>query len=539
MSATYDVVLRGGLVVDGTGREAFVGDVAISGDRIAEVAPKARGRGALELDVRDLAIAPGFINMLSWAIAPLFHDGRSLSDIKQGVTLEVFGEGWSMGPYTEAMRREVMARQGDITYEVDWTTLGEGLQRLQRRGVSCNIASFVGAATVRIHELGYEDRRASPEELGRMRALVRQAMRDGALGVGSALIYTPATFADTDELAALASAAAESGGMYISHLRNEGDRLLDAVDELIEIARRARCRAEIYHLKQAGAANWSKLEDVVARIEAARAGGLAITADMYPYTAGATGLDAAMPPWSQEGGHARWIARLREPGVRSRVIDEMRRPGTTWDNLYRSAGSADNILLLQFKNPALKPLTGKTLAAVARLRGSAPEATAIDLVIEDDSRVGCAYFLMAEPNVHRQIGLPWMSFGSDAGSLAPEGPFLLSNPHPRAYGTFARLLGQYVRDGAAASLPDAVRRLTSFPATNLKLVDRGLLSVGSFADVVAFDPVRIRDHATYDEPHRFASGLAHVFVNGIQVLRNGEHTGATPGRVVHGPGFTA
>ena len=530
-------VLRGGLIVDGSGTEPFRGDVAISGDRIVAVAPIVQERGDVELDVRDLAVAPGFINMLSWAIAPLFHDGRSMSDIKQGVTLEIFGEGWSMGPYTESMRREVMERQGDLRYDVDWTTLGHGLERLERHGVSCNVASFVGAATLRIHELGYDDRRATPEELGRMRALVRQSMREGALGVGSSLIYTPATFADTDELASLASAAGEFGGMYISHLRNEGDRLVEAVDELIEIARRARCAAEIYHLKQAGRANWRKLDDVIEHVEAARAEGLAITADMYPYTAGATGLDAAMPPWSQEGGHSKWVARLRDPSVRQRVVAEMREPATTWDNLYRSAGSAENVLLLQFKNPALKPLTGKTLAAVAATRQKTPEETAIDLVIEDDSRVGCAYFLMAESNVHRQIGLHWMSFGSDAGSMAPEGPFLLSNPHPRAYGTFARVLGHYARDGSAASLQDAVRRMTSLPAQNLKLEDRGLLQPGCFADVVAFDPVRIRDHATYDEPHRFATGVEHVFVNGVHVLRDAEHTGATPGRVVRGPGF--
>ncbi|TMD60795.1 MAG: D-aminoacylase [Chloroflexi bacterium] len=532
-------VLRGGLIVDGSGAEPFRGDVAISGDRVAAVAPIVQQRGAVELDVRDLAVAPGFINMLSWAIAPLFHDGRSMSDIKQGVTLEIFGEGWSMGPYTQRMRREVMERQADLKYEVDWTTLGEGLERLERRGVSCNIASFVGAATLRIHELGYDDRRATPQELGRMRALVRQSMRDGALGVGSALIYTPATFADTDELAALASAAGEFGGMYISHLRNEGDRLLEAVDELIEIARRARCGGEIYHLKQAGRENWPKLDEVIERVEGARAEGLAITADMYPYTAGATGLDAAMPPWSQEGGHGKWIARLRDPEMRRRVIEEMRQPATTWDNLYRAAGSAENVLLLQFKNPALKSLTGKTLAAVAALRRKTPEDTALDLVIEDDSRVGCAYFLMAETNVHRQIGLPWMSFGSDAGSLAPEGPFLLSNPHPRAYGTFARVLGHYARDGGAANLQDVVRRMTSLPARNLKLQDRGVLETGAFADVVVFDPTRIRDHATYDEPHRFATGVEHVFVNGVAVLRDAEHTGATPGRVVRGPGFSA
>ncbi len=532
----HSVVIRGGLVIDGSGAEPYAGDVAIDGDRLAAVG-RVRGRGALEIDARGLAVAPGFVNMLSWAFGSLLVDGRSQSDLRQGVTLEVFGEGWSAGPYTEEMRRDVMEQQGDVKFDVDWTTLGEGLERLVSGGVSCNVASFVGAATVRIHELGYADRGPTAEELGRMRALVRAAMREGALGVASALIYAPATFAHTDELTALASAAAEASGMYISHLRNEGDRLLEAVDELIAIARGAGCPGEIYHLKQAGRANWGKLAQVIERVESARDAGLAISADMYPYEAGATGLDAAMPPWVQEGGHREWLRRLRDPATRARVAAEMREPPTEWESLLRAAGGAGGALLSSFKNPALKHLTGKTLAEVARMRDASPEETAIDLVIADDSRVGTIYFVVSPDNIRRQVQLPWMSFGSDAQSQAPEGVFLLSNPHPRAYGTFARLLARYVREERVVAPAEAVRRLTSFPARNLKLDRRGLLAPGHFADVVVFDPARIQDHATYAEPHRYASGVAHVFVNGAPVLKDGEHTGARPGRVVRGPGW--
>ena len=489
-------------------------------------------RGATEIDAGGLVVAPGFINVLSWAFDTLMHDGRSQSDIRQGVTLEIFGEGTSPGPYTETMRREMQERQNDVRYPVDWETLGEGLERLVSRGVSCNVASFIGATTVRIHEIGYEDRPAAPAELDRMRELVREAMREGALGVGSSLIYTPAMFADTAELIALASASAEFGGMYISHLRSEGARLLEAIDELIEIARRAGCPGEIYHLKQAGREHWPKLDAAIARVEAARAEGLAITADMYPYAAAATALDAAMPPWVREGGHRRWVERLRDPVARARAIAEMRRPGDTWENLYAAAGSADNLVLLAFRNPALKSLTGRTLGAVARERGVSPEDAAVDLVIEDDSDVGCAYVLMSEDNARHQVGLPWMSFESDGGSLAPEGVFLLSH-----YGAFARVLGRYVRDERAATLEDAIRRMTSFPAGNLKLYRRGLLHPGYAADVVVFDPVRIQDHATLADPHRFATGVREVIVNGVMVLRAGEHTDARPGRVVRGPGW--
>jgi N-acyl-D-aspartate/D-glutamate deacylase len=498
---------------------------------------KVRGRGRTEIDARGMAVAPGFINMLSWSSEPLLVDGRSQSEIRQGVTLEVMGEGWSMGPLNDEMKLRVVREQTDIKYDVAWTTLGEYLDHLVKRGIACNVASFVGATTVRIHELGYADRAPTPAELERMRALVRQAMEEGALGVGSSLIYAPAFYARTEELIELCKAAAPYGGMYISHMRSEGARLLDAVDELIRIAREAGVPAEIYHLKAAGASNWSKLDSVIARVEAARAQGLRITADMYTYTAGATGLDAAMPPWVQEGGLPEWRRRLLDPAIRARVAREMRTPTDRWENLLMAAGSPEKVLLVAFKQDSLKPLTGKSLAEVARLRGKSPEETAMDLVVADDSRVGTVYFLMSEDNVHREVGLAWMAFGSDEGSQAPEGVFLKSNPHPRAYGCFARLLGKYVRDEKAATLADAVRRLTSFPAANLGLDRRGRLEPGCFADVVVFDPATIQDHATYEKPHQYATGVRDVLVNGQLVLRNGEHTGATPGRVVRGRGW--
>ena len=482
-------------------------------------------------------VAPGFINMLSWATDTLIEDGRSLGDIRQGVTLEVFGEGWSYGPYTEAMKVEAVARQADIYYDIEWTTLGEYLDYLVARGVSPNVASFVGATTVRIHVLGYEDRPPSAEELEEMRRLVRQAMEEGALGVGSSLIYAPAFYADTEELIELARVAGEYGGMYISHIRSEGNRLVESVDELITIAREASIPAEIYHLKAGGRDNWDKLDEVVARVEAARAEGLSITADMYTYTAGATGLDAAMPPWVQEGGHDAWVERLQDPEIRRRVIEEMKTPTDSWENLYLAAGSPENVLLVGFKSEALKPLTGRTLAEVAAERGTSPEETAIDLVVEDNNRVGTVYFLMSEENVRRQIALPWVSFGSDAESMEPEGVFLQWNPHPRAYGNFARVLGHYTRDEGLITLAEAVRRLSGLPAENLQIRRRGRLTAGNFADVVVFDPATIEDHATFSEPHQLATGMVHVFVNGTPVLTDGEHTGAAPGRVVRGPGW--
>ncbi|WP_456424846.1 N-acyl-D-amino-acid deacylase family protein [Rhodocaloribacter sp.] len=533
----YDTVIRGGMLYDGSGNPPVRGDVAIRADTIAAVGDLGGTRGRTEIDATGLAVAPGFINMLSWATESLIEDGRSQSDIRQGVTLEVFGEGWSLGPLNDAMKTDLKNAQSDIRFDIDWTTLGEYLESLERRGVAPNVASFVGATTVRIHELGYEDRPPTPEELDRMRALVRQAMEEGALGVGSSLIYTPAFYANTDELVELSKVASEYGGMYISHMRSEGNRLLEAVDELLTIAREAGIPAEIYHLKAAGRANWHKLDDVIARVEAARAEGLKITADMYTYTAGATGLDAAMPPWVQEGGFEAWRTRLRDPAVRARVAREMRTPTDAWENLLLAAGP-DNVLVVGFRNEKLRRYTGMTLAEVAEERGVSPEVAAMDLVVEDSSRVGTVYFLMSEDNVRRQITLPWMSFGSDAGSLAPEGVFLNTNPHPRAYGNFARLLGRYVRDEGLIPLEEAVRRLTTLPASNLKLRRRGALKPGYFADLAVFDPEKIRDHATFAEPHRYATGMVHVFVNGVAVLRDGEHTGATPGRVVRGPGWT-
>jgi N-acyl-D-amino-acid deacylase len=525
----HDVVLRGGTVYDGEGGSPYAADVAIDSDLIAAVMPAIAGRGRREIDVSGLAVAPGFINMLSWAVPSLIADGRAQSDVRQGVTLEVFGEGSSMGPLTEAMRGDQLERQADIKYDIPWTTLRQGLDHLVRLGVSVNVASFVGATTLRVHEVGYDDREPTRDELERMRRLARDAAAEGALGLGSALIYTPGTFASTDELAALAEAA---GGTYISHLRNEGDRLLEAVDELIEIAGRAHVRGEIYHLKQAGKENWSKLPAVIERVEKARAEGLDITADMYPYTAGATGLNASMPPWVQEGGFRAWIARLRDDSVRERVAREMRAPGKEWENLYLAAGGPEGVLLVSFKNDALKPLTGKTLAEVAKARGRSPEETAMDLVVEDESRVGACYFIASEDNLRREVAIEWMSFGSDEAAPAPEGVFLRSNPHPRAYGTFARLLGRYVREEAVIPLEEAIRRLTSFPARNLRLDRRGRIARGFFADVVVFDPSRITDHATYADPHRYASGMVDVFVSGEQVLSRGEHTGARPGRVL-------
>ena len=532
----FDLILRGGTIYDGSGGEPFTGDVAINADRIATIGVLEDARGKTEVDCRGLAVAPGFINVLSWATESLIEDGRSQGDIRQGVTLEVFGEGESMGPLTAEMKKELVARQRDVKYEVTWTTLAEYLDHLVTRGVSPNVASFIGATTARIHVLGYEDRAPTPEELERMRVLVRQAMQEGALGVGSSLIYAPAFYSKTAELTALAAAAAEQGGMYISHIRSEGNRLLEAVDELITIARQSGARAEIYHLKAAGKANWGRLEEAIGRIETARSEGLAITADMYTYTAGATGLDAAMPPWVQEGGHRAWVERLRNPAIRRRVAQEMKNSTDSWENFHTAAGP-ENILLVGFKSQALKPLTGKTLAQVAAMRGKSPEETAMDLVVEDDSRVESVYFLMSEENVARQIALPWVSFGSDAGSLAPEGVFLESSTHPRAYGNFARLLGKYVRDEKLIPLQEAIRRITSLPATNLRLERRGALTAGNFADVVVLDAARVQDHATYERPHQYATGVAHVWVNGVQVLKDGEHTGAKPGRVVRGPGW--
>jgi N-acyl-D-amino-acid deacylase len=536
-SRTHDVLIRNGMIYDGSGEAPFEGDVAIDGDAITWVGPAGGAHGRVEVDAGGLAVAPGFINMLSQSSETFLVDGRSQSDLRQGVTLEVLGESLSFGPLNDMMKGWLTELQGDLKFDIPWTTLGEYLEHLARRGVAANVASFVGSGTLRVHVLGFENRAARPDELEQMCALARQAMAEGALGLSSALIYVPDCFNRTEELIALARAAGEYGGLYITHMRSEGDRVLEGLDEALTIARQAGIRTEIYHLKVAGQANWPKLDALIARVEAARAQGLQITADMYPYTAGMSGLDASMPHWVQEGGHRAWVERLKDPGVRVRVRQEIATPSNTWENLYLLSGSAENVLFVGFKNESLKPLTGETLAEVAALRGKSPEETMIDLVVEDDSRVMTAYFSIAEDNIRREIALPWVSFGSDAESAAPEGVFLKSSTHPRAYGTFARLLGYYVRDEKIVPLQEAVRRLTTLPASNLGLSRRGALKPGCLADVVVFDPANIRDHATYTQPQQYATGVQHVFVNGQQVLRDGEHTGLLPGRVVRGPGW--
>lgn len=532
-----DLLIRNGVIYDGSGGAPVRGDVAVRDGRVVATGTLSGYTAAREVNANGLAVAPGFINTLSWSVESLIYDGRGMSEIKQGVTLEIFGEGNSMGPVNDRVREEMIKTQGDIHYDVTWKTLGEYLDFLVKKGVSPNVASFVGATTVRENVVGYDDVAPTPAQLKQMQDLVRQAMREGALGVGSSLIYAPASYAKTDELIALCKAASESGGGYISHMRSEGDRFLEALDELIQISREAKVHAQAYHLKAAGQKNWPKMAQAIAKIEAARKEGLPITADMYAYTAGATGLDAAMPTWVQQGGIDGWVAQLKKPDVRKKVLAEMRDPNAKWESLLLAAGSPDRVLLIGFKTDKLKPLTGKTLAEVAKMRGVSPEDAAIDLVIEDHTRVGTAYFLMSEENVKLGLSQPWVNIGSDAEAAAPEGPFLLSNPHPRAYGTFARFLGRYVRDQKVATLQDAIRRLTRQPAESFKLKDRGCMSKGCFADIVVFDPAKINDLATFDKPHQYAVGMVHVFVNGTQVLRDGEHTGAKPGQVVRGPGW--
>ncbi len=529
----YDVIIRGGTIYDGSGGTPFPGDVAVKDDRIAAIAPHLDGHGRTEIDARGKAVSPGFINMLAHPEESLIADGRGLSDLAQGVTLEVMGED-SMGPLTPEMKRLGEARQSDIKYPITWATLGGYLDMLQKKGISPNVASFVGAGTVRTNLLGEADIQPTPEQLEAMKGLVKQAMEEGALGLTDALIYSPNTYAKTPELIALAKVSARCGGIYIAHIRSEGDRLEEAVQESIDIAEASGAPAEIYHFKQAGRSNWSKLDKVVAMIEAARARGVRITANMYNYTAGATGLDASMPSWVQDGGLEKWIQRLKDPAIRAKVKAEMLNPHpATWENLYAGAGP-EGTLLLAFKNPKLKPLTGKTLAEVAREWGESPEDTAIDLVIQDGTRVGVAYFLMSEDNVRREVALPWMSFGSDEAAPAPEGVFLLANSHPRAYGNFARLLGKYARENHDLTLQEAVRRLSGFPAQDLSLADRGLLKAGYYADIVVFDPNTIADRATYAAPHQLAIGVEDVLVNGGFAFKDGKATGAPTGRFVHG-----
>ena len=532
----FDVLIRHGTVYDGTGGSGRVADVAIRADRIAGVGDFKDARATVTIDARGLAVAPGFINMLSWSTDSLIADGKSQSEIRQGVTTEIMGEGESMGPVNDRVREKMLREQKDIHYDITWKTLGEYLRFLEKRGISCNVASFLGATTIREYVIGFEDKEPTPAQLDEMRALVRQGMEEGALGIGSSLIYPPAFYARTAELIELCKVAAQYQGKYISHIRSEGNHLFEALDELLTISREANIPAEIYHIKALGKSNWSKLDELLSRIEAARKKGLRITADMYTYTAAGTGLDACLPPWTEEGGYPALFKRLRDPALRKKIAAEVSTPSDVWENFYLGAGSPEQILLVGFKSEKLKPLTGKTLAEVAKIRGKDPIETLMDLIAEDQSRIDTVYFVMSEENVRKKMAKPWISFGSDEASQAPEGVFLKSNPHPRAYGNFARVLGKYARDEKVISVGEAIHRLSGLPATNLGLDHRGCLKEGMFADVVVFDPATIADRATFAEPHQYAVGVKDVFVNGRQVLKDGNHTGATPGRALWGPG---
>ncbi len=532
----FDVIIRGGTVYDGTGAEPRQIDVAIRGDRIADLGDFKSAKAKTVVNVKGLAVAPGFINMLSWSTESLIQDGRSQSEIRQGVTTEIMGEGESMGPVNDHVREHMLRAQADIKYDIKWSTLAEYLQYLEKRGISCNVASFIGATTIREYVIGFEDKPPTPEQLDQMRDLVRKEMEAGALGIGTSLIYPPAFYAKTDELIELCKVAANYQGKYISHMRSEGNQLFEALDELLRIAREANIPAEVYHIKAAGQKNWSKEDELLARIERAQKEGLNVRADMYTYTAAGTGLDACLPPWTEDGGYPALFKRLRDPATREKIKAEVKIDSDKWENLYLAAGSPDKILLVGFKSDELKPLTGKTLADVAKMRGKDPIDTMMDLIAEDESRIGTIYFVMSEDNVKKQLAKPWISFGSDEASQAPEPPFTKSNPHPRAYGNFARVLGKYVRDEKVVPMTEAIRRMSGLPATNLGLDHRGLLKEGMFADVVVFDPATIADRATFDKPHQYAVGMKHVFVNGVQVIKDGEHTGAKPGRALWGPG---
>jgi len=535
-SNDFDVIIRGGTVYDGTGSAPYRADVGIKGDVVTRIGDLSRAKAATVVDATGMAVSPGFINMLSWSVDTLIVDGRSMGELKQGVTTQIFGEGDSMGPLNERTKKQAQDDQGDLKYDIKWATLSEYLQFLEKKGVSQNVASFIGATTIRRYVIGDEDKQPTPAQMQQMRDLVRTEMEHGALGIGTSLIYPPAFYAKTDELIEMCKVAAEYKGKYISHMRSEGNQLIQAVEELLRISREARIPAEIYHLKAAGKDNWSKMDQVLAMVEKARKSGLKITADMYTYPAGSTGLDASLPPWAEDGGYPALFKRIQDPETRKKILAEIRTPTDKWENLYLAAGSPDKVLLVGFKNDKLKPLTGKTLGEVARMRGTDPENTILDLILEDQSRIGTVYFLMSEDNIKKQIKYPWVSFGSDAESQAPEGVFLKSSTHPRAYGNFARLLGKYVRDEKVITLQDAIRRLSGLPATNLGLDRRGFLKKGYFADVVIFDPKTIADKATFEQPQQYAVGVRDVFVNGVQLLKNGDHTGKFSGRALWGPG---
>jgi len=532
----FDVIIKGGTVYDGSGGEGQKVDVAIRADRIAGLGDFSNAKAKTIIDAHGLAVAPGFINMLSWSNESLIQDGRSQSEIRQGVTTEIMGEGESMGPLNDRVREHMLRQQKDIKFEIKWNTVAEYLRYLESRGVSCNVASFIGATTIRENVIGFEDKQPTQQQLDQMRELVKREMEAGALGIGTSLIYPPAFYAKTEELIELCKVAAKYQGKYISHMRSEGNRLLEALDELIRISREAGIPAEVYHIKAAGQQNWGKIDDLLSRIEAAQKEGLKISANMYTYTAAGTGLDACLPPWTEDGGYPALFKRLRDPETRAKIAAQVKVNSNDWENLYFAAGSPDRILTVGFKSEKLKPLTGKSIAEIARMRGKDPIETIMDLIAEDESRIDSVYFVMSEDNVKKEITKPWISFGSDEASQAPEGVFLKSNPHPRAYGNFARVLGKYVRDEKAITLPEAIRRLSALPATNLGLDHRGFLKEGMFADVVMFDPATIADRATFEKPHQYAVGVKHVFVNGVQVLKDGEHTGAKPGRALWGPG---
>ncbi len=532
----FDVLIKNGTVYDGEGADGRAVDVALRGDRIAGVGDFKNARAKVEINAHGLAVAPGFINMLSWSTESLIADGHSQSEIRQGVTTEIMGEGESMGPANERVRQKMLREQKDIHYEIKWKTLAEYLRYLETRGISCNVASFIGATTIRENVIGFEDKAPTPQQLDEMRTLVRQEMEAGALGIGTSLIYPPAFYAKTPELIELCKVAAKYQGKYISHMRSEGNQLLEALDELFRITREAKIPAEVYHIKAAGESNWPKLDGLLAHIEAAQKEGLKITADMYTYTAAGTGLDACLPPWTENGGYPALFKRLRDPATREKIAAQVKAPSDEWENLFLAAGSPEKILLVGFKSEKLKALTGKSLAEVAKMRGKDPIETIMDLIAEDESRIDSIYFLMSEENVRKEMAKPWISFGSDEASQAPEGVFLKSNPHPRAYGNFARVLGKYVREEKVIPLGEAVRRLSGLPATNLGLDHRGFIKEGMFADVVVFDPATISDRATFAKPHQYAVGMKDIFVNGVQVLKDGEHTGATPGRALWGPG---
>jgi N-acyl-D-amino-acid deacylase len=534
--APFDIIIKGGTVYDGTGGEGHVADVAIRGDRIAGIGDFAKASAKKTIDAHGLAVAPGFINMLSWSNESLIQDGRSQSEIRQGVTTEIMGEGESMGPLNDRMKARIVREQTDIKFEIKWNTLAEYLRYLEKRGISCNVASFLGATTVREYVIGLEDKQPMPEQLEEMRELVRKEMEGGALGIGTSLIYPPAFYAKTEELIELCKVAAKYQGKYISHMRSEGNQLLEGLDEVIRISREAGIPAEVYHIKAAGEKNWPKEDQLLGRIEAAQKEGLKIRANMYTYTAAGTGLDACLPPWTEDGGYPALFKRLRDPATREKIAAEVRVDSDSWENLYLAAGSPEKILLVGFKSEKLKPLTGKSLAEVAKTRGKDPIETIMDLISEDESRIGTIYYVMSEENVKKELAKRWISFGSDEASQAPQGVFLKSNPHPRAYGNFARVLGKYTRDEKVITLPEAVRRLSALPATNLALDHRGFIQEGMFADVVVFDPATIADRATFEKPHQYAVGMKQVFVNGVQVLKDGEHTGTKPGRALAGPG---